>query len=150
MKAHLKQFRVSPKKANLVADLVRNKKVSDAVNILRFTPKKTAPVLRKLIESAAANAENNFKQNKESLYIKEIIVNQGPTYKRSVPVSRGRAHPILKRTSHITVTVEQGSAKPKAEHPAGEKAQEILETKQEASTEKPEVTKSEKEEKSNQ
>jgi len=106
MKAYLKQIRISPKKANLVADLVRNKKVEDAVGILRFTPKRTAPILRKLIESAAANAVNNFKQKKNTLFIKEIIVTEGPTYKRGNAVSKGRSHPILKRTSHITVKVE--------------------------------------------
>lgn len=107
MKAHLKQIRISPKKANLIASLVRNKDVTEAMDILKFTHKKTAPVLRKLIASATANAQHNFKQNQENLYIKEIIVTQGPTYKRSLPISRGRVHPILKRTSHITVTVEQ-------------------------------------------
>ena len=106
MKAHLKQFRVSPKKANLVASMVRGKNVVEAVELLKFTPKKTAPVLKKLIESAIANAENNFKQNKETLKIKEITVNEGPTYKRRVCISKGRAHPILKRTSHITVKLE--------------------------------------------
>ena len=106
MKAHLKQYRVSPKKANLVASLVRGKSVVEAVEILSFTPKKTAPVLKKLIQSAAANAENNFKQSKEELKIKEITVNEGPTYKRRTMISRGRAHPILKRTSHITVKLE--------------------------------------------
>lgn len=113
MKAYLHQFRVSPKKANLVAALVRNKGVQDAIDILTFTPKKTALVLKKLIQSAVANAENNFKQNRSDLYIKEIIVTEGPTYKRSVPVSRGRSHPILKRTSHITVKVEAMESKAK-------------------------------------
>lgn len=112
MKAYLRQTRVSPKKANLIASLVRNKKVTEAIDILKFTPKKTAVILKKLIESAAANAENNFKQNKDNLYIKEIIVNGGPTYKRRIYVSKGRAHPILKRTSHIRVTL---AAQPKSE-----------------------------------
>jgi len=105
MKAKLRQIRISPKKANLVAALVRNKKVIEAIDTLKFTPKKAAPILRKLIESATANAENNFKQKRENLYIKEIIVTKGPTYKRSNPISRGRAHPILKRTAHITVKI---------------------------------------------
>lgn len=103
MIAKLRQYRVSPKKANLVACLVRTMPVKQAIDTLKFTPKKTAPVLRKLIESAVANAENNFKQTKESLFIKEILVSEGPTLKRSVPISRGRVHPILKRTSNITV-----------------------------------------------
>ena len=106
MKAHLRQTRISSKKANLVADLVRNMKASEAVDILKFTPKKAAPLLKKLIESAMANAEHNAKQDKATLYIKEIIVTEGPTYKRRVMVSRGRAHPILKRTSHITIKLE--------------------------------------------
>lgn len=103
MKAILRQIRISPKKANLVAALVRNKKVGNALDILRFTPKKAAPILRKVISSAISNAETNFKQTKDNLYIKEIVVTEGPTYKRSLPASRGRVAPILKRTSHITV-----------------------------------------------
>lgn len=103
MKSILRQIRISPKKANLVAALVRRKDVTDAIDILRFTPKKAAPILKKLLESATANAENNFKQKKEELYVQEIVVTEGPTYKRSLPVSRGRSHPILKRTSHITI-----------------------------------------------
>lgn len=106
MKAILRRVRISPKKANLIAALVRNKNIQEALDILKFTPKKAAKILKKVIESAIANAENNFKQNKDSLYIKEIIVTQGVTYKRSLPISRGRTHPILKRTSHITVKVE--------------------------------------------
>lgn len=106
MKAILRRVRISPKKANLIAALVRNKNIQEALDILKFTPKKAAKILKKVIESAVANAENNFKQNKDSLYIKEIIVTQGVTYKRSLPISRGRTHPILKRTSHITVKVE--------------------------------------------
>lgn len=77
-----------------------------AVDILKFTPKKGARLLKKLLESAIANAENNFKQNKNELYIKEIIVTEGPTLKRSMPISRGRTHPILKRTAHITIKLE--------------------------------------------
>ncbi|NIA01753.1 MAG: 50S ribosomal protein L22 [Nitrospirae bacterium] len=106
MKAILRKVRISPKKANLIAALVRNKNVQEAIDILKFTPKKGALILRKVVESAAANAEHNFKQNLDSLYIKEILVTEGITYKRSIPISRGRMHPILKRTSHITVKVE--------------------------------------------
>ena len=114
MIAKLRQYRTSPKKVNLVACLVRTLPVTKAIDTLRFTPKKTAPVLKKLIESAIANAENNFKQSKDTLYIKEILVSEGPTLKRSVPVSRGRVHPILKRTSNIIVklAVIEGMEKP--------------------------------------
>lgn len=114
MKAILSTTRISPQKANLVAALVRNKKAIEAVNILRFTPKKAALILRKLIQSAIANAENNFKQNKEDLRIKSIVVTQGPMYKRRNPVSRGRAHPILKKTSHVRVELMQMSETPKS------------------------------------
>lgn len=103
MIAKLRQYRISPKKANLVAALVRTMTVSEAVSILKFTNKKAALPLKKLIESAAANAHHNLKQDKDNLFVKEILVTEGPTYKRSVPISRGRMHPILKRTSHITV-----------------------------------------------
>lgn len=105
MKAIARNIRISPKKANLVAGLVRRKNAEEALNILKFTPKKAAGILYKVLHSAVANAENNFKQKRQSLVIKEIVVTEAPTYKRSVPVSRGRVHPILKRNSHITVTV---------------------------------------------
>src|SRR3989338_10104629 len=109
MIAHLRKIRISPKKMNLVAGLVRQKRVKDALAILKFTPKKAAQILGKVVQSAGANAQNNFKQDMETLIVKEIIVNDGPTYKRFQPVSRGRSHPILKRTSHITVKVEAGA-----------------------------------------
>lgn len=123
MKAILRRIRISPKKANLIAALVRNKNVKEAIDILKFTPKKGAQILKKVVESAAANAEHNFKQNLESLYIKEIVVTEGVTFKRSLPISRGRMHPILKRTSHITVKVEaKKEDKPKSSAPKKEEA----------------------------
>lgn len=105
MKAHLRTIRISPKKANLVAGTVRGKKVEDALAILKFMPKKGADILYKVVHSAASNAKNNFKQSIGDLYITKILVTKGPTYKRSLPISRGRVHPIRKRTSHITVEV---------------------------------------------
>lgn len=113
MKAILRRVRISPKKVNLIAAMVRRKKVTDALDLLHFVPKKAAPVLRKVISSAMANAENNFKQEKETLYIKEIVVTEGTTLKRGVPISKGRVHPIKKRTSHITVKLEQQSQQEK-------------------------------------
>jgi large subunit ribosomal protein L22 len=106
MKAILRNIRISPKKANLVAGIVRGEMVEDALIKLKFTPKKAAASLYKVIHSATANAETNFKQKRERLYIKEIIVTEGRTYKRSVPISRGRMHPRKKRSSHITVHVD--------------------------------------------
>jgi large subunit ribosomal protein L22 len=106
MKAVLRNIRISPKKANLVAGMVRGAMAKDALDAMQFTPKKGAKILYKVIHSAMSNAANNFKQNIDRLYIKEVVVTKGATYKRSLPVSRGRSHPILKRTSHITVTVD--------------------------------------------
>jgi len=112
MKAVLRRTRISPKKANLVAGLVRGKTVKDSLDILKFTPKKGAKTLYQLIQSAASNAKNNFDQSLDELMVTKILVTKGPTYKRSLPISRGRAHPIRKRTSHITVEV--GVAEPSA------------------------------------
>lgn len=105
MKAIISNIRISPKKLNLVAEMVRRKSVAQADSILRFTNKKAAEIVRKAIASAVANAENNFKQEKEMLFVDEIIVGKGPTLKRFNPVSRGRAHPILKRVSIITIKI---------------------------------------------
>jgi large subunit ribosomal protein L22 len=105
MKSVISNIRISPKKLSLVAEMVRRKSVVQADSILRFTTKKAAEIIRKALASAVANAENNFKQDKESLYIEEIVVGKGPTLKRFNPVSRGRAHPILKRMSMITIKV---------------------------------------------
>lgn len=105
MKAILRQIRISPKKANLVAGMVRGKSVNEALSMLKFIPKKGAKILYKVVHSAASNAENNMGQNLDDLEIKTILVTKGTTYKRHNPISRGRAQPILKRTSHITVEV---------------------------------------------
>ena len=103
MKAIGRSLRITSKKINLIADLVRKKDTKEALDILKFTPKKGARILRKIVQSAVANAENNFKQQASTLFIKEIIVTQAATLKRSVPISRGRMHPILKRNAHATV-----------------------------------------------
>jgi len=105
MKAIARTTRLTPKKANLLAGMVRTKQVDEALQILEYLPKKAAKILYKLLFSAVSNAVNNFKQDRKTLFVKEIVVNKGPTLKRSVPVSRGRAYPILKRTAHITITL---------------------------------------------
>lgn len=105
MISKLKYNMIAPKKVNLIAKLVRGAKAKEALTTLKFTPKKAAKLLYKAIKSATSNAENNFKQKIEDLYIKEILVSSGPMYKRHMPVSRGRAHPILKRTTHITIEI---------------------------------------------
>lgn len=103
MKAIVRTSRITPKKANLIAGMIRTKSANEALEILKYTPKKAADILFKLVTSAVSNAVNNFKQDQKALLIKEVIVTKGPTLKRGVPVSRGRIYPILKRTSHITV-----------------------------------------------
>ncbi len=106
-KAHAKQIRISPQKARLVADLVRGKDVETAINTLRFMPKKGARILRKVIESALANASQNEGIDVDTLYIKTIFVDGGPTLKRIRPRAQGRASRILKRSSHITVVLDE-------------------------------------------
>ncbi len=128
MKAILRQVRISCKKAALVADLVRNRKVEDALNILRFTTKKAAPLIKKVIEAAVANAENNFKQDKDNLFVKEVVVTEGSTLKRGVKISRGRSHPILKRCAHIGVTLESRGQSTKAAKVKTVKAEEAVST----------------------
>ena len=105
--ASVRNVRISSRKVKIVIDLIRGKKVDDALAILEFTPKSASPIVKKLLESAIANAENNLSMNRDDLYIAEIYANQGPTYKRYWPRSHGRADMILKRTSHITVVLDQ-------------------------------------------
>ncbi|MEN8142949.1 MAG: 50S ribosomal protein L22 [Thermodesulfobacteriota bacterium] len=106
-KAHARQIRISPQKARLVADLVRGKDVETAINTLRFMPKKGARILRKVIESAVANASQNDAIDVDTLFIKKVFVDGGPMLKRIRPRAQGRATKILKRSSHITVVLEE-------------------------------------------
>lgn len=114
MKASLKTARITPKKLNLIADMIRGKNALDALHLLKFTPKKGAKIMGKLLQSAVSNAESNFKQDKDSLYVKEIYVTKAPTLKRSVPISRGRMHPILKRNAHALVMLAVKETEKKA------------------------------------
>ncbi|HDQ39989.1 MAG TPA: 50S ribosomal protein L22 [Desulfonatronum sp.] len=99
--------RISSQKARLVAANIRGKNVEDARNILKFTPKKAAVVLNKILHSAIANAEQLGGIDVDTLYVKNIIINDGPSWKRIRPRAMGRAYRVLKRTSHITVIVEE-------------------------------------------
>jgi len=99
--------RISSSKVRIVADLIRGKKVDEALAILMYTPKAAAPVMEKLLLSAVANAENNLSMDRGSLYVAEVYANQGPTLKRYVARSRGSASPMLKRMSHITIVLDQ-------------------------------------------
>ncbi len=103
--AKLRFARVSPQKARLVADQVRGLQVERALETLRFSAKKPARIIRKLLESAVANAEHNDGADIDELKIATIMVDEGPTMKRMKPRARGRADRILKRTSHVTIRV---------------------------------------------
>ncbi len=106
-RAVAKYVRVSPRKVQIVIDLIRGKKVDDALAILMYTPKSAAPVVEKLLNSAIANAENNLEMSRENLYVAEVYANQGPTLKRYWARSHGRADLIKKHTSHITIVLDQ-------------------------------------------
>ncbi|QER41468.1 50S ribosomal protein L22 [Thermodesulfobacterium sp. TA1] len=112
-RATAKYVLISPYKARLVVDLIRGKKIDEALNILNFTPKKAARIVKKVLESAIANAENNYGMDVDNLYVVEAYVNEGPRLKRIWPRAWGRASRILKRMSHITVVVEEKEEKSK-------------------------------------
>jgi large subunit ribosomal protein L22 len=103
--ATTKRLRISPQKVRLIVDQVRGKAVGEALDILSFSPQKAAGLVRKVVESAIANAENNEGADIDELKISQAFVNAGLTMKRIKPRAKGRADRILKRTSHITVTV---------------------------------------------
>ncbi len=107
IKAKGKFLRISPRKVRLVADLVKGKPVEIGLNTLKFMPNKAAGLVEKILRSAVANADHNYHVNVDSLFIKNVIVDGGPTLKRFGARARGRGTRILKRSSHITVIVEQ-------------------------------------------
>lgn len=111
-KAILKNYRQSPRKVRLVADLVRGKNVNDAITTLSFIPKRSALPLQKFLASALANAKN-LSLPIENLIVKEIKVESGSTISRRRPRSRGMANPIRKRTSHVSVVLGESKAKTK-------------------------------------
>jgi large subunit ribosomal protein L22 len=102
-----KYIRISPQKARLVADVIRGMGVDKAITTLRFMPKKGAGILRKVVESAVANATKDEQIDVDSLYIKKIFIDGGPSLKRISPRAMGRATGIIKRTSHITVVLDE-------------------------------------------
>jgi large subunit ribosomal protein L22 len=106
-KAVGKYIRISPQKARLVADVVRGMGVDQAITTLRFMPKKGAGIIKKVIESAVANATQEDQADVDNLYVKKIIIDGGPSLKRISPRAQGRATGIIKRTSHITVVLDE-------------------------------------------
>jgi large subunit ribosomal protein L22 len=112
-KAVLRLARVSPRKARLVADVVRGLQVGEALEQLAFLQKKSAGLIKGVVESAIANAEHqagrdNRKLDIDDLFIKQILVDQGPTLRRFRPRARGMATKVLKKTAHITVVLDEG------------------------------------------
>jgi len=103
--AKLRFARISPQKCRLLADQVRGRSVDDALKLLRFNPRKASGIVRKVLESAIANAEHNEGADIDELRVARIFVDEGPMLKRFTPRAKGRADPIMKRTSHITITV---------------------------------------------
>lgn len=131
--ASLRHLRMSPRKVRLVVDAIRGKSVAEADTLLSFMKKDAAQPVQKLLRSAMANAMHNFQLSKDGLRVKTIMVDGGPVLKRSRPRAFGRAAPIRKRTSHITLVLSDGSmtsakektapkAEPKVEKPAAKKA----------------------------
>ena len=106
-KAVAKYVRMSPTKIAPITDLVRGKDLQEALTILKFTPGKASELVEKVVQSAAANAENNHDMDVSKLYVAEIYANKGPTMKRGRAGAQGRAGMILKRSSHIGVTLKE-------------------------------------------
>ena len=106
-RAIARYVRISSRKIKIVVDLIRGKSVKEAEAILMFTPKAASEPVAKLLKSAVANAENNLDLSADTLFVAEAYANQGPTLKRFTPRAQGRATPIRKRTSHITIILDQ-------------------------------------------
>lgn len=146
-KALLKNYRQSPRKVRLITDAIKGKKVNDALNTLQFMAKRGALPIRKVLESAIANAKNN-NISVENLFVKEITVDEGVTLKRWMPKWRGTAHPIRKRTSHVRIVL--GTKDDKKQVVSEQKTEKIEESKEVKKEKKPvkkatkKVTKSKK------
>lgn len=106
MKAYAKNIRISPKKLRVVAEVVRGMDALEALKFLKFAPKKGADMLHKVVASAVSNAVHNDNQKGEDLVIETLVITKGIVYKRGRPVSRGRMHPILKRTSNVRLELQ--------------------------------------------
>lgn len=106
MKANGKNIRISPKKLRVVAEVVRGMQAEEALKFLKFAPRKGADILYKIVFSAVNNAQHNDNQKVSDLYLDTLVITKGIVYKRGRPVSRGRMHPILKRTSNIKLELQ--------------------------------------------
>lgn len=106
-KAHAKFVRVSPSKAKIVLDQIKGKDIGTAAGLLQYSPRYASDIILKVLKSAVANAENNLGMDTENLFVEEAFANQGPTMKRIRPEAKGRAYRILKKTSHISIVLNE-------------------------------------------
>lgn len=136
VKAELKNYRQSPRKVRMVVDIVRGKKVKEALNILTVTTKRSSLPIKKLVESAIANAKHNFNLEVENLFIKEISVNEGVTAHRWMPRARGSAAPIRKRSSRILVILDELKNKKSKKAAKVENTETVAESKVETKVKK--------------
>lgn len=134
VKATAKNIRISAKKVRLVVDQIKKLTPEKALMILEFTQKSSSYPLKKVIASAVANAKNNYGLDQQNLKFKTIEIGEGPAYKRFRPVSRGRAHAILKRTSNISIVLEAEEAKKASAAQTADKKVETVEKQPEAKT----------------
>lgn len=147
MKATLSNYKQSPRKVRLIADLIRGKEVNEALGQLRFLDKRAAGQVKQVLESALANAKENNSASQENLYIKEITIDKGVTLKRFMPVSRGRAHPIHRHRSHIRIVLgERGNDTEKTEKKSAQKETKKEEAPKKAAAKKTAPKKDKKEE----
>lgn len=107
MKAYLKNYRQSPRKVRLVTDLIKGKHVEQALVNLKYVPKRASVIIKNLLESAVSNAKNNFNIEKENLIVKDIRVDEAPVLKRTSPRARGSAYRIKKRSSNVSLVLEE-------------------------------------------
>jgi large subunit ribosomal protein L22 len=107
VRASVQRVRISPRKARLVVDMVRGKKVTDAIEMMKFVPNRAAVDVERLLKSVAANAENNYDLDPNDLWVKAIYADDAPTRRRFKPKARGRVGRILRRSCHITVIAEE-------------------------------------------
>ena len=127
--ATLKTYRQSPRKVRLATDLIKGKSVLMALAQLKFLPKRASLPIEKLLNSAIANAEHNFCATRAELMVKDIRVDKGIVFRRSMPRARGSASPIKKRTSHITIVLGKLEEKPKKASSGASRASKASETK---------------------
>ncbi len=129
-RATSKYIRLSPRRVRQVVDLIRGKNVGEALAILKFTPQRAATAVEKVVKSAVANAEHNLEMSKDFLFIAEAYVDQGPTLKRFNPRAMGRADLMRRRTSHITIVVQEKEEEVRREEKAGKQKDKAKEKKE--------------------